>query len=222
MRHSTSALPRALVIAAALAVVAALPQACAEGTTWNGGLTGPTTGSGGSADVTTSTTSGRAGLGGMGGAGGAGGAGTTSGQFPDGATTAAGTTTSGFPSTSTTTSGFPSTSAATSTSATSSSVSSTASSSSGGPSSACDSIDCDVCGECAGCGPCISEALNCEFDNDCSTILCCSFFCSPNDAACLAECISEDPAGEGLFNAYALCLLCACQQTCAVPAGTCP
>jgi hypothetical protein len=100
--------------------------------------------------------------------------------------------------------------------------STTVSSSSGGPSSMCDMGGCDECSQCANCSICVSQAAECEEDPDCFDILFCLECCAPSDTVCEQECITSDPAGEPLFNAYNDCLGCACQESCQVPAGDCP
>jgi len=229
MRLPPLALPHVLATAATLALAASLPLACAQGTQWNG-ITGGLNGNGGAGGTTTSAS-------GMGGMGGMGGASVTSGASPDGTSTSA----SGSPTASSaastsagTTSGFPSTSATTgagassasSSAATTTAASSTTSTSSGGPSSACDVGNCFFCTViCGGSGSsCPSEYDACSNDLDCSVNLCCfsATPCAPNDDACVQSCLSEDPAGATLFNAYVQCMACTCVETCGVAAGTCP
>ena len=136
------------------------------------------------------------------------------------------TSTSGFSSStsSTTSSGFSSSTSST-TSSGFSSTSSSSTSSTSGASSVCDiggpsNANCSNCSGCAQNGMCFNAVDDCENDFDCSIVLCCAANCSDN--ACVQECISFDPAGEGLFDALLQCLDCACVQTCSVPASVCP
>jgi hypothetical protein len=167
-----------LAILGALAALASIPIACAQGTV----LSNPgTTGTGGSSSTTTvvSVTSGTGGFGGGGG------------------TSIGGN--GGSPS--------------------------QVSSSSGGPSSMCDGQaslgDCQTCVECANCTLCISQANACLNSEACSSIVDCTGTCATGDQACLQQCLSSNPSGEQAFNAYNLCLGCACQENCQVPASDC-
>ncbi len=222
MRAVGSGSSRDLAIVGALLGLIAVPLACAHGSDSNsfgpagvGGQTGTT----GALVVTVTSTGSSEGRGGA----------TSTGASPDGVTvvTSTNTTSSGFTST---TSGFTSTSSGF-TSTTSGFTSTTSGftspssvgSSSGGPSSACDGTgDCTLCGECAQCDVCFNQALDCEFDPDCSAILCCIANCPQGNQTCFTDCINSDPAGQQLFTSYYDCLLCSCQEDCAVPAGTCP
>ena len=125
----------------------------------------------------------------------------------------------------TSTSGGPKTSSSSSSTTTSGFTTSSSTSSSGGPSSSCDSSDCNTCQGCAQSLPtCDALFTECEFDFGCSDILYCwQCTCSPGDSACLQFCIDQDagPSAD-LFNQWASCVVCSCQQTCAIPAGSCP
>jgi hypothetical protein len=193
------------LVCGALAVISA-PMACAHGYAEPdlgvGGATGaggqtvghPTTVTVTSSATTTSTTG-----------------------FPSASVTSttATTTTSGFPTASSTTSGFPTSNGTTVGPGPSSSVST------GTGSSSCDvGIDCGSCSQCADGSVCLLQSFDCQFDPDCSTILCCAANCLDN--ACVDACIAADPAGQQLFIDYVNCLACSCQNACQIPAGSCP
>jgi hypothetical protein len=101
-------------------------------------------------------------------------------------------------------------------------VSSSQVSSSGGPSSECDGEgDCTLCVTCAQCVLCSDQANACANSPACTNIVTCAGGCADGDQACLQDCLSSNPSGEQAFDAYNLCLGCACEEDCQIPASDC-
>jgi hypothetical protein len=206
-----------LAVAGALVMIAEVPMACARGSSESDLLASGAggAGNGGAGQVGSSRAA-------------------TTGSFPTATTASVGSggsaTTGEFPAASTgntggsSTTGFPASSTAVTVATTGPATvaSTSATTGTGGPSSLCDIGDCGECGCCAENLLCASQAEDCEFDPDCSTILCCVVGCAPNDDACVQDCYNSDPAGQSLFEALNNCLACACVESCQIPAGDCP
>jgi hypothetical protein len=192
---ATLRFPRAFATTCAIGLAAALPIACAQGSSGYGliGLGGDTvTGSGGRES-----------------------SGASSGEMSSSSTSSS---SSGH--TSSSSSGHTSSSTSSSTSGFSSSSSSSTSSSSG--SSSCDNTDCNTCVTCAESLPSCALAFDdCVNDFGCTDILfCVECTCAAGDAVCVQQCIANDPGtSAGYFNAWLSCLACACQQTCGAASG---
>jgi hypothetical protein len=67
--------------------------------------------------------------------------------------------------------------------------------------------NCSDCQTCAANGPCSSLVAACNSSPDCQYVYTCATSCG-GDAACVQGCYSQNPNGEGGYQALASCLYC--------------
>ena len=192
---STLRFPRVFVTMCALGLAGALPIACAQGSSAIG-LGGGTVEGGGGRESS----------------------GASSGEMSSSSSSSTSSSGHTSSSTSSSTSGFSSTSS-------SSSSSTSGTTSSGNPSSACDTGTCDSCQACSSnTTECSNDFNDCLSDSDCNDIVFCWECICGGDSTCLQnDCLPGEPTSSvDLFETWASCVVCACQQTCAIPASSCP